>query len=151
MRKLVILLAAASVVLASPKTFAFDEFRMVDAAGSYTDKSSFGWNETPYLYIKRNAPVNLAIFWLSPENVSFFRPAQLNADNSYEAWITLVNWEASKKAGEWKVKGFGVRNPQDCATTSFMVTPTVTPEPLSLALFGIGGLPLAARFIRRKK
>lgn len=151
-------LALAGAIVFAPAAKAdlpaFNEFKIVGAYGSTTEQTHFNSNsgQIPFLYVQVDPSVlknNLKIktIWQSPE----FHAYNIKDIANYkgEAWITLVNWNKKNRHGEWEVEGVykykGQFSPE--ASASFVVTP----EPLSMVLFGLGGLPIAARVLRRKQ
>lgn len=149
------LLATAALILSvalCSNASAFTEFKMVGALNSEDVKSEFGWNETPYLFAQFPSAGNIQLdsFWLDDGFESYYAGAQLAEQDGSKVWITLSNWDSVKKTGLWEVYGsYSFDNEpctNDCGFTRFVVTP----EPMSMVLFGLGGLPLAGRFLRRR-
>jgi len=144
-------------VLASSNACAdFSQFKMVGSAGSTVEKTTFDWNETPYLYVKLpriGVYADINTDWLSPDtsifesNKSVVLPGILDSKSQ---WISLEDWNDVKQIGTWTVSGtYGYLLP--CASGSGTASFVVTPEPVSLLLYGLGGLPIAAHLIRRRK
>lgn len=174
-----ILVSACIVLITTASSFADDTFqnafKVVGSYGSTTEKTSFGWNEKPYIYSRMPVAgiADFGSFWNDPENAS--RAADvfgvtLENDNQEvwysftdEQWFTGTDEELPyRKTGEWSVLGYyfysngamagdtgfgGCIDPSSCDVGKFVVTP----EPVSMVLFGLGGLPLAARFLRKKQ
>ncbi|MFH0753876.1 MAG: hypothetical protein V2A70_04860 [Candidatus Omnitrophota bacterium] len=64
-------------------------------------------------------------------------------------WITLPSAFTSSDVGNWNVNAiYASSGTVQSADASFSV---VTPEPGIMALYGIGGIPLALAFFRRRK
>jgi hypothetical protein len=115
--------------------------------------------ETPYLYVHLTSAATEIYAWLSPTSASFSDiPTELTqvASSGLSRWFSLTNWSTVKEMGQWTVTGsqFGGTVTDNlascqgsCAATSFVVTP----EPMSMILFGMGGLPIAAHLLRRRK
>jgi len=165
MRKMTFALLVVAVFLFGAAGSAFavvDAFEvyMTDANGNFTEKTtSFGWNETPWLYV--HAPQSFshvsASWWESPSNEYFF--SATGPGSAKDVWISLnqgqdalgnnVTWADVQESGLWSVNAVayyttgGIEND----STSF----TVTPEPVSAALFLIGGISLAAARRRKQK
>ncbi len=124
------------------------EFYTVDAPGSTTQKTSFNFNEQPYLYVMVPfVPQQKIInsFWIAPNSsVSF---AGIGPNGTGENWLTPASW--SPQVGEWTVNGnaFYADGTSFTGQTHF----TVTPEPTSMALFLTGGLALGVARRRKKK
>lgn len=141
----------------------FDEFKMVGSNTSKVLQSSFNLAETPYLYYKLSPNTvgsKVFSFWLSPlsntslatEITSIAPDIDAPFDPVSQGWVSLANWGSipdSEKIGNWNITGYLKTGSiyADCVTTSF----TVTPEPMSMILYGIGGLPIAATLFRRRK
>lgn len=157
------ILAILMAALTGPSMAAtnFDFFKMVgatelgNASLSQTNpaRTTYNLNEIPYLYYHVNTPIlsTVMTFWISPLNSSSLVNDFVTVSDS-DGWITLGNWNSlppNQKVGQWRVTGFlkNGRKLLDCDTLSFVVTP----EPMAMVLYGIGGLPLAAHFLRRRK
>jgi hypothetical protein len=167
MKKLFIVLAATLIMTlaATRQSFAsfvpFSEFKIVGAAGAqdWSGPTSsdglpmFKFDQTPYLYIKMPANyvyAKIDTSWTSPSS-------QVIPDNDHyqvfwygrNLWLSLTNWNSVQEHGVWKVDG----SYRTCLgnTGTGMASFVVTPEPMAFLLYGIGGLPLMARFIRQRK
>ncbi len=160
-----VIVAALLVALTSPSLAAthFDYFKMVGAAElgnsslSQTNpaRATYGLNETPYLYYHVTpAPTvtqSVLTLWFHKAEPGVLVPDTATPADT-ESWLSLSNWNSlsdEQKLGDWRVTGFlkQGRTLLDCKTVSFVVTP----EPMAMVLYGIGGLPLAAHFLRRRK
>jgi hypothetical protein len=154
MKNLVLSLAAALILSAfasNPAFAAWDRFEaiyMTDNATSTTPKlnQTFGWNETPYLYVKlRGGADNLATYWWTigdwPNNIQV---VQGHSDDEF--YVNIANWHTPgiKKSGKWQVYTAGFYNDGSMYQESSAFF-TVTPEPVSAALFLLGGVALAGR------
>ncbi len=71
------------------------------------------------------------------------------------SWGTIPDWANNRAAGFWTVDltwNMDGGSPEFTDQLAFQISsPTVTPEPASMALFGLGGIALAAKRFRRKK
>jgi hypothetical protein len=133
----------------------FEQIYMTDAAGSHTPKAgtipSFGWAETPYLYVKLGmgglSNVIFSLFYQDPQNSTQATPAMQSGD---EYWFSPANWNNTgvKNLGAWKAD-LGAHYPGGYLYDSQSFT--VTPEPVSSALFLLGGGALALYRYKRKK
>ncbi|MBI3617947.1 MAG: hypothetical protein HY210_07015 [Candidatus Omnitrophica bacterium] len=164
--------ATAILILAlaafAPNSFAaFAEYKMVGSfsgPNKYLEKSVFGFNETPYLYMKLpdGGKVFTGSFWRAPDASIFyistknFGPASDRISDSgsglvlgKKRWITLEDWDSVKKVGTWEVSSnyFYKNGDTGYAKTSFMTTP----EPLAMTLFLLGGAPIAVNLYRKKR
>ena len=138
-----------------------------DPFANPTFQNVFDLSETPYLYLETPArdfpnPISYqsTIFskWYfnSVEKYSTNGPGDLNQN---EFFFTPPNWDTIKEPGLWAIdSSYELRplfNPSELtafggSSTDFTVTgPTVTPEPVSMALFGLGAGALALS--RRKR
>jgi len=165
-QKFLTILLFAAILLsfstdASATWFSFDAIKMVgtnDATDplSRVEKSLFGLNETPYLYL--NLPDNTSSgflndfhltgsVWTGP--IDFPLPSGLEFSNSEELWLTLPYWDLVKEPGHWDVDAafFYVDGMKGKGSTSF----SVSPEPVSTVLFLAGGGILAVALRRKKK
>ena len=115
--------------------------------GSETEKTVFDLNDTtssPYLYMVMplKGQAFTGTFWRSPEADLFYTPT---SGTEIKRWVPLADW---KKIGDWEVNSNYFYNNGD--TGFAKATFTVTPEPLAMILFAVGGLPIAARLYKRK-
>ncbi|NTV29158.1 MAG: hypothetical protein HGA80_03650 [Candidatus Omnitrophica bacterium] len=137
----------------------FTIFRIVGAEGSKKEQTTFSLNETPWVYVKiANKKDKVSTEWLNQLDKTFVTK-WTSVNKKGEAWISLAAWNSindKNKIGTWTISGFigeatrhGYKiNDKICpAEASFVVTP----EPISMVLYGMGGLPLAAHFLRRRK
>ena len=150
----------------TPNSFAaFDEYKIVGSSGSFDEKTVFGFNDpSPYLYMKLpdSGAVFTGSFWRDPDASIFYvstkntgpEANRISASGSgsvsgLERWITLSNWNTVKKVGEWEVNSnyFYTNGDTGFGTAGF----TVTPEPLAMTLFLVGGAPIAVGLLRRRK
>ncbi|MCD4782138.1 MAG: PEP-CTERM sorting domain-containing protein [Candidatus Omnitrophica bacterium] len=120
-------------------------------------------DDTPYLYLKidglqANESFSLSSYWDdndSADSMIYF--ASSGNVTSDEIWIALTSPYSSYewtdagvgKIGDWTIRSNFLTAFGDSAT--FTQALSVTPEPISTALFIFGGMPLAAGLIRRKR
>lgn len=159
----VILILALAVF--APNSFAdFDAYKIVGSSGSFTEKIVFGFDETPYLYMKLpdGGKVFTGSFWRDPDASIFYISTKntgldderisdsgLGLVSGRKRWITLADWDAVKKVGVWEVNSnyFYKNGDTGFGSASF----TVQPEPLAMTLFLIGGAPIAVNIYRRRR
>ena len=122
----------------------------VAGIGETTPKTTFLFDETPYLYFKLPQSGTFAIssFWQDPtggDHFSLFGPSSGDA-----AWFSLTNWNTAKQVGSWNVVAatFYSTGVSVTDSTEFSVA---SPEPLGVTLFVTGGLALASTLRRRKR
>ncbi len=151
---MVVSLALALFILAAVAVdafAAFEELHMVGSEGSVVSKETFGWDETPWLYLKLPyAGFNVTgSWWQDPLNKCSFEGSDPSI--SPVQWLSLSSWDTVKKLGNWSVNAiyfYGGGNFESGAgSTGF----AVTPEPVSTILFLTGGMILAVRKLRRKR
>jgi hypothetical protein len=136
--------------LASPSSAAFfSDFKTVGSNVSTAEQTSFSLSETPYLYYKLSSPVvsgKIITTWLLGSDAFVLKAPTTPAG---EGWLSLTTWDTVKKAGTWDIRGYLKDNGtySDCKTTSFVVTP----EPMAMVLYGLGGLPITVFLYRRRK
>ncbi|MCD4781361.1 MAG: hypothetical protein K8S27_12545, partial [Candidatus Omnitrophica bacterium] len=124
------------------------------------DTYSRSHNDTPYLYLKidglqANESFSLNSYWddNDPADSTIYFASSGNVTSDDEIWIALtspysnVEWAADNgsgvgKSGDWTVRSNFLTAYGDSAT--FTQALSVTPEPISTALFIFGGMPLAA-------
>ena len=127
----------------------------------------FGWDETPYLYLETpqrniqnhffdNAFVSTKWFFNSQEKFSSTGFGDMNQN---EFFYTPPDWTSIRQLGLWTIESSYELRPQFTpgeltafgeGSTQFTVSaPTVTPEPATMVLFGLGGAALALARKRR--
>lgn len=154
MNKKIISTAILILALAAfaPNSFAaFDAYKMVGSSGSFTEKTVFGFDDpSPYLYMRLpdNGQAFTGSFWRDPDAAIFYM-STTGSTLDRDRWITLADWPTVKKVGEWEVNSnyFYTSGPTGFGSTSF----TVTPEPLAMTLFLIGGAPIAVSLYRKRR
>ena len=157
--------ALAGSALADPPDGSFSRFFTVDSDGSTTEKDTFALSETPWAFghvpgvgANRHAAVQTDWFF----NSVLMGEADLTGGSGVnDFWATPLNWDSIKQAGDWTLKGFfQVHEDSDNSifrtgnnTYFFTVAPapTVTPEPVSVALFGLGAGALGIHSRLRKR
>jgi hypothetical protein len=144
----IFLIALFISLSARPASADFTFIRVVGSAFSTTEKTVFAPSETPFLYVKLPAAGNSVVnsFWSGPQgSLDFTR----NFSNGDERWLSPSGWNTPADAGEWEI-GANYFFPSG-ASGSGSVNFTVTPEPVSTALFLAGGVPMAWGLYRRRK
>lgn len=134
-----------------------------------TEKSVFGWDEKPWLYIKL-PDIGYEFdktksFWWDPKGVNDVSHKNKSniikrEDSDNEMWLSFkdITWfNKLREVGEWEIKAnsklFFPSNPYiDNITINGLARCTVNPEPVSSVLFLLGGgaLAIAGRFRRKK-
>ena len=161
-RRLLLSAVVACGVLSSAALAVADTFAVypVDSNGSTTERHTFGFDETPFIYIRLPRPgVNItAAFWQDPATNIFLTSDGISSateywhslDNGVDSGNNPVTWHDVRKQGTWNV-GAGYLYASDFSVDSKATSFTVTPEPASAALFIFGGLTLAAAARRKKR
>ena len=131
---------------------------MVDADGSYTVQPgtppTYTWTEQPWLSLKLpSSAFAYSVSWWTPEGAtSSFSNLEITSGTS-SVWHSLSDWFApggSRKAGDWTVRAdYSSAGGADSETFKFKVN--AVPEPVSSALFLVGGVALAVRQYRKRK
>ena len=142
--------------LANSAFAVFDEIFMTDAYGKNnraTDEVEiFGWNVQPWLYLDLpSTALTYTISWWNPVGTETFYSDYDITEGTDEVWHTLDDWldeGGPRQLGDWEVRAdYSYSGGTYSDTTNF----TVTPEPVSSALFLIGGVSLAAFGYRRRR
>jgi len=142
---------------------------MVDHEGSppAPPVDTFGWNETPWLFthVPKGVTFVSASWWQDPGTQYSFDGSAYYFEDQNPAgltgqfiWISLdqtsggLDWIDIRQGGTWTADVetnniYGFTFGEEQRSTNF----TVTPEPVSAALFLIGGISLAAARRRRQK
>ena len=134
----------------APNSFAaFDAYKIVGSSGSFVEKTLFGFDDpSPYLYMRlpANGEAFTGTFWRDPDAAIFYMST---STPDRDRWITLADWNTVKKVGTWEVNSnyFYTNGNTGFGTAGF----TVTPEPLAMALFLVGGAPIAVNLYRRRR
>jgi len=127
----------------------FTDLFTTDSFGSTTPKDIFSLEETPYLYMSLEIPdgaiANTVSAWNAPDSLAYFSSSALSTDT--ERWVTLSNWESVKKPGKWTINAnyFDSFGNNAVASTDF----NVVPEPATMSLLLMGGIPMLLRRKRR--
>ena len=145
---LTLLTLAAFLAVASPASAAFNTYT-VGSSGSTVAKGTFGFDETPFLYMKLpNDGFNFASsFWHAPSASTYF--ASQGPSSTDARWLSLASWGSVKEAGDWTIDSNVFYSTGLTATDSASFT--VTPEPLAMVLFLVGGAPIAVNLYRRRR
>jgi len=134
----------------TPNSFAaFDEYKIVGSSGSFIEQTVFGLDDpSPFLYMRLpdSGQAFTGSFWRDPDAAIFYKST---TGTSLDRWINLSDWATIKKVGEWEVTSnyFYNNGNTGFASANFIVTP----EPLAMTLFLIGGAPIAVSLIRKRK
>jgi hypothetical protein len=126
----------------------FVELFPVNSPVSTTPQYEFDQGETPYIYMKLAIPDSAIAAtisgWNDPDGLGYFSDVEVNANT--ERWAFLSDWSSVEKAGPWTIHAnyFDSFNNNIVASTNF----TVTPEPATMGLLLMGGIPL---FLNRKQ
>lgn len=155
--------------LTGPSPRQFDALYTTDSNGSRTEKNSFSFSETPYLYAKlpeveTGDLTSLITDWTDGASINDSVEVR-NANAVSEFWLTPGDWDSVKHEGNWDIKTFFIVDkpnsfaigdlfggsegtPQITRPYRFSVT---TPEPVSSALFLMGSGILGLKARRKKK
>lgn len=163
MKKILIILAGlmfiAPLAFAAPVQEDFRKFYTVDSIGSIVEKNTFSLSETPYLFVKL-PPVNNERYGEVFTNWIFGASVLGNANETgvlgqEKFWLSPLNWNSITQPGTWLIDGgyFIIKQSNDSlkkfgnASYNF----TVTPEPISMTLFGLGASVLGLSGLRKRK
>ena len=127
-------------------------------AGANDFKDEFSLGETPYVRLTvPGTALDFTISLFKDPNDDFFTGSETNSlpggDGTIYKWYTLLDdfdWSAGSVVGDWTAqatfydRGLGGWQNKE---TSF----TVTPEPVQVVLFLLGGAPIAASLYRKSR
>ena len=145
-----LMLALFAMAAFTANVFAdFDEIYMVGSSGSTDSKTTFGWDKTPWLYLKLpSAGWNVTgSWWQDPLMTYYFEGS--NPSTASERWLSLSDWATVRKIGDWNVNAiyFYANGASDTGSTDF----AVVPEPVSTILFLSGGALVGGRLLIRRR
>ena len=150
-KTVVVLSAVLFTLIFSGNVFAaFDNIYTTGTYGGTDIKTTFGWDEKPWLYLKLPTSADstniIGSAWTSPSGVISSVGDTLSGRT---IWLGFDTWNSIRTAGLWNVtanySGY-LGGPSGSGTTTF----TVTPEPVSMILFLFGGAALAAAYRKKK-
>ena len=148
--------AALALVLARPAHAAvtvapFSEYKIVGSSGSTLEKTLFTLDDpSPYLYMQlpKNGSATTTSTWTGPGTSSFI--VGPITDTAQNRWIAFANWD-TVTAGDWTVSSSYLFPNGNNGINTTAASFTVTPEPLAMTLFLLGGVPIAASLYRKRK
>ena len=120
----------------------------VNSPISTTPQYSFDQGETPYLYMNLSIPDGAIAAtisgWNDPDGLGYFSDVEISADT--QRWASLSDWNSVEKTGPWTIHAnyFDFFGNNSVASTDFHVVP----EPATMSLLLLGGIPL---FFKRKQ
>ncbi|MBI5099382.1 MAG: hypothetical protein HZB30_09115 [Nitrospirae bacterium] len=158
----VTLLLALGVATTASADFSSGLF-MTDTYGSYTQKTVFAWDQTPYVYLSTfvDLDAHVHVDLIDPNGTHYHGCYFCNGVTTEGAWMSLNDeekhvswWDGIKMAGDWTLTNTGQHGySYDYSQTGNIGTFTVAaaPEPISSLLFVTGGTLLAGRRLLRRK
>ncbi|MHA1558848.1 MAG: PEP-CTERM sorting domain-containing protein [Alphaproteobacteria bacterium] len=127
---------------------AFPSIYMSKSVGGAAE-TTFGLNDTPYLHLELPGMEGDSAFTGSFWNFKGFDSEFVGElSTSKTRWLSLDNWSSVVKEGNWAVSA-NYFYPNG-ATASQTIGFTVTPEPMAMVLFLVGGLPLGFNLLRKR-
>lgn len=147
-KMLIALIMISGLVLTSNAFASIPDTFMTDSSGSFVPRTEFSLSETPWLYLHLpDAGLNVvASWWQSPSLTYTF--AGTSPSTAQDIWISPSDWATIKTTGIWNVNaGYSYATGETGARSASF---TVTPEPISSALFLLGGGALALRTYRKR-
>lgn len=150
-RKTVAIVSAALFLLIfAGNVFAgFDALYTTDDDKSTVAKTTFDWDELPWLYLNVSGAAGKLLTasstWTSPGGTPYVAGDELMGSKMWLAFVS--DWSSIRATGVWNIDAnYSYSGGSGTGSTTF----TVTPEPLSSALFLFGGLVLAAGYRKKK-
>lgn len=123
----------------------------VGSDGSTIQKTTFGLDETPWLYMHLpdlgGSLAAEATWWTAPDSSSYY--AGTAPSGNQDVWITPSGWDSVKQTGTWNIDAlyFTSAGKLESGQANF----TVTPEPVSVTLFLLGAGGMLLQRSKRKK
>lgn len=173
---LFVVAVSLSVMSASAEASIFKDYASIYMTASENDTTEvtgdFAWDTKPWVYIQLKDTTLSSVGssltaskWTWDDPASKRDPSYLQMEYSQRdnnLWISFSDsqWNSIKKAGFWDVDAASLFHPEGSrnlillqGSTGFRVAgPITTPEPVSAALFLIGGVALSTRrFFKKKK
>jgi len=166
MKKLFLMLVLVGMVagqaFAGPvqNTADFNQFRMVGSGssesfggGNPNDLKTFGWGDYIFAFVKiqNSLPdtTDVTFRWIAPDTTSGVSSITATFPANKKAWSSFTDSGMAKQAGLWNVEASFTN--QAGATVTETRQFIITPEPMAMLLYGLGGLPIAAHLLRRRK
>ncbi len=153
MKKLIAVTIAVFVIGLFITTCAFADITlsMVDNENSFTlqPDATYGWTQKPWLHVNLPSSVlDYTIGWWSPESGSpIFNTFKVTSGVT-DVWHGISDWNSARALGKWNIRlDYSSGSEFISKNASF----TITPEPISSALFLLGGAGLISRRFLRKR
>lgn len=118
-------------------------------------ETTFEWNETPFVYLRlkdidKKEDLNISYVWTHGSD-SYTQNESYSHIASLKNWQDLDIWNSVRATGLWTVSTSWGYLGKGCDLITRTSTFSVTPEPFSMVLFGLGAGVLGLAKLRRKK
>lgn len=150
---LVVFAGSASAVTQS--SYMVDEefsFNPQPAAGSPA-VATYAWDQNPWLYfVSPSSMLTYSVSWWNHTGEALKTPnleITVGTNNVWHGFSNFDDWAAIRKAGDWTVRADYTY--ADGSSSGEIVPFRVVPEPVSSALFLLGGSAIAALKLRKRK
>ncbi len=116
--------------------------------------ATYNWDQSPWLYF--TIPSILKTYTVSwwnymGDNITDIAEKQIGTTDVWHGFSNFDDWQAIRKAGDWTVRADYSNAAGNGSTGDIRFRINAVPEPVSSALFILGGGAIAVLKLRKKK